>query len=111
MLTTYRLQIRKPIHAPGEQSADVYVFRDVELPFLPLPGLRVQDFDGQEYRITDDLVWREGQHRFICYDLPHREDEVAPERGLHPRPVDEIVADYEARGWKRNQRGVERMRA
>lgn len=106
MLPTYRVQVRRRIETRDEASESLYVFRDVELPFVPLPGLKVEDFDGECFRFGPEVLWREGQHRFIVYVDPN--EDLLNGAG---RSVDEILSAEEARGWNRNRRTVDRIAA
>lgn len=103
MTSRFRVQVRKPIHVPGEGASESYVFRDLELSFAPYAGLRIDDFDGERFEIAE-IVWSEGQHRFLAYTPP-----VVLESPNDS--VDTALRQYESRGWTRNRRSVERTAA
>lgn len=98
MQPNYRVQIRLEIDPPAAGHEPLYVYRDLELPFVPRPGMVIQDFDGEQIRLAQEIVWRHAQHRFVAYAEP-------------PEPVSGGVEEYERRGWARNRREQDRTAA
>lgn len=102
MLPRYRVQVRKQVGDGEPEEGGTYVFRDLELPFAPLPGMEIEDL-GQELFPLERVVWHEGQHRFVAHAPPHREGPG--------RSTEAVLAELEAKGWSRNRRTVEREAA
>lgn len=103
MLPRYRVQIRKHVEPATEEEAGTYVFRDLELPFAPAPGIVIEDL-GHERFLLDEVVWHEGQHRFVVCTPPHVE-------GAGGRTTEKVLAELEENGWQRNRRSAERSAA
>jgi hypothetical protein len=95
---TYKVRFYKQIKtAPGD--ADVYLYADWELPFVPQVGIVFTAANGN---------W-EAEVEFVSYDIPSglysiatRPDNTIRVGGKAP-DVNEIVEDYIERGWFRDE--------
>lgn len=103
MLPRYRVQVRKQVGLAEGDGEGAYVFRDLELPFAPVPGMVIEDLGGERFRL-DEVVWHEGQHRFVVHTQPLR-------GAAADRPLEAVLAELEAQGWQRNRRTEERTAA
>jgi hypothetical protein len=111
MSLIYQVRFLKQIHScfAAASSNDVYVFRDVELPFPPYPGLVVQS--GSFNAASDSYTYDLKSKKFIAYTEP---DKTLYDRALHAKQffasgydmkaLEEVVKEWTDLGWKREQR-------
>ena len=55
----YTIKLLKQIHAGSSSIStdDVFLERIITLPFLPFPGLLIEDEDEFQVRIGDTIAW------------------------------------------------------
>lgn len=97
--------ITKQVHGcfAAFSSLDVYIEREVQLPFAPSAGITIKDGDWYSGRLID-VLWNCEQKAFTCYV---EEDKELYEAGLHrqpARPIAEIIKAYTDEGWKVRER-------
>ncbi len=95
----YQFQILKQIHAcfAGGSSKDVYLRRDVELPFPPYPGL-VLLVAGEEIALKE-VFFDVGCKKFKVYTEEDNElYTMYPQSDA--RGIDEIAKEYVDAGWE-----------
>lgn len=88
------------IHASrsGCSSADVYMERMLDLPFMPFPGLEVSSGDW-ECRV-ESCWYQHDMAIFSCLGVDNKEISNAKSRGQEHRAIEEIVAEYLGNGWE-----------
>ncbi len=94
----YRFQVIKQVHScfASVSTKDVYLYRDVELPFPPYPSLTLL--------VAEDTF----ELKEVYFDVERQEFKVYTEADkelytLSPAPdargIEEIVEDYTEAGW------------
>ncbi len=108
------VQLIKHVHGcfASVSSMDVWLERQIMLPFAPFAGLKIEEKiedPNDKYAAFDEKVtevyWDLKAEKFRAYV---QDDKELYDAGLHKtaaRPIAEIVAEYEKVGWKiREQR-------
>lgn len=80
-------------------SRDVYVQRDVKLPFAPYNGLTIRDGEWWAEDIRS-VRWECDKERFVCYLESDKEIYNAQLHKEPARTIEEIVKEYTDDGWK-----------
>lgn len=101
----FKAIVTKQIHGcfAAVSSLDVYVERELTLPFVPTQGLRIVEGEWESGELVE-IVWDANKFVFACYT---NEDKELYHAGLHrepARPIEEIVKEYTDAGWTARKR-------
>ncbi len=96
---TYRVFFRKQIHGSFSScsSADVWVYRLVELPFAPFQGLEVADGDWDA--VVQSVCYEIDKAKIVAFTEEDKEIYDAQLRRVPHRTVQEIAREYTDAGW------------
>src|SRR5262245_15014607 len=98
----FQVKLLKQVHngfsaaGPG----DVWLYRVVSLPFVPVPGMYFEDRKAKFYEQAVEVNYGLGDGLVEVYTAEDKELYHAALNGDPGRPIQEIVAEYLAIGWE-----------
>lgn len=84
----------------GSSTGDVWLKKDISLPFPPYKELCIKNGDFYAH-IREDVVWDMKKNEFSCYCGEDKEIYKAKLHDTSHRELDEIVNDYLIQGWEK----------
>jgi hypothetical protein len=95
-----KIIFRKQIHGcfAGASSLDVWLHKNIDIPFAPFVGLVIQIDEYNDFTINE-LVYILKKRVFIAYEESDKEIYEAELRKEPHRPLKEIVQGYLNNGW------------